>query len=130
MVLTILSVFFISFIFITTTLIRGKNLKEISLKCPEEYPETDKGSMEKKADTDKWVSDFYNRNPKASLSELAKARYIFYVENDCVETIQKYSEMEAYEGETEQERILRETIQEEIQSTSIENLARALENNI
>ena len=97
-------------------------------KCPESYPETDTGFKEQKTDTDKWITDFKANNPNASLSELAKTRYTFYVENNCMTTIQKYSEMEEYEGETEQEKIMRITIQEEIQNQSMENLTNALKN--
>lgn len=101
----------------------------VQAKCPEDYPETEVGFAERKIATDKWITDFRKRNPNGSLVEVAKARYEFYLENECNTTLQKLSEAEAEEAESEEEKIIRETIQEEINDQAIENLINALKDN-
>lgn len=95
-------------------------------KCPEDYPETEAGLAERKIATDEWIADFRKKNPNGSISEFAKLRYQFYLENDCSATLEKYFEMEPTETETEEEKIIRETIQEEINNQAMKNLINSL----
>lgn len=95
-------------------------------KCPEDYPETETDLAERKIATDKWIKNFYATNPDASLSDFSRARYNFYMDNDCSATLEKYFEMESTDTETEEEKIIRETIQEEINSQAMKNLINSL----
>lgn len=95
-------------------------------KCPEDYPNTDTGFKEKNIAIDEWFANFHNQNPNASLEDIARARYQFYADNNCSATLEKYFEMEPTETETEEEKILRETIQEEIHKQAAKNLFQAL----
>jgi hypothetical protein len=96
--------------------------------CPENYPNTDIGLETKTRATNEWITDFHKRNPNASISEFAKERYKFYADNNCSATLQKYSEMKQTETETEEEKIIRETIQEKIHTQAMENMINAIKN--
>lgn len=91
-------------------------------KCPEDYPDTEAGLEEKRIATNAWITGFRNENPDGSISDFAKKRYQFYLENNCSVTLQTFYEMEANETETEEERIIRETIQEEMANSAIRNI--------
>lgn len=101
-------------------------IPKILAKCPEDYPETEAGLAERKIAIDEWIADFRRRSPNGSISEFAKLRYQFYVDNDCSATLEKYFEMEATETETEEDKIIRETIQEEINNQAMKNLINSL----
>jgi len=66
--------------------------RPIHQKCPDEYGTDDAGSAEYLADFDKWTNSFYDKHPGASLSEWSKARYQFWIDNDCIKAIQSYKE--------------------------------------
>lgn len=106
---------------------KNPTVKQVNAqKCPEDYPETDAGFEEKNIAVDEWFANFRNQNPNASLIDIARARYQFYMDNNCSATLEKYFEMEQTETETEEEKILRETIQEEIHKQAAKNLFQAL----
>lgn len=123
-------VFIIIIFLIAVTLFyfyKNPTIKQANVqKCPEDYLETEAGLREQGAAVDEWVADFRKNNPNASLTDFAKGRYRFYMDNDCSATLEKYFEMEPAETETEEEKILRETIQEEIRIQAAKNLFQAL----
>ena|SRR3989338_6430015 len=92
--------------------------------CPEDYSDNEAGYKERETATNKWITDFRNQNPNASTSDFARARYQFYMDNNCSATLEKYFEME--QTETEEEKIIRETIQEEMREQQMKNLIEAL----
>ena len=104
----------------------SKETSKILTKCPEDYPNTEAGIEAKEISVDEWIADFRKDNPNASLADFAKGRYRFYFENDCSAILEKYFEMEQNEAETIEEKILRETIQEEIYKQATKNLFQAL----
>lgn len=65
-------------------------------KCPDEYANTDRGSAEYLKDFDLWTNDFYDNNPEATLADWSKARYNYWVENDCQAAIARYNEAKEY----------------------------------
>ena len=60
--------------------------------CPDDF-ET---SEEKTIAFEKWVDDFYNKNPEATISEMSKARVDFWEDNNCKEALKRYAD---YVGE-------------------------------
>lgn len=94
--------------------------------CPEDFPETDAGFEEKRVALDGWINGFYDKNPNASLSEFSKARFKFYLENKCDRTLQRYYEAKEGKGDTEEMKMIRETINEEMRKQQMENLIEAL----
>lgn len=80
-------------------------------KCPDDYPDTDAGSVEYLADFDKWTNDFYDNHPDAPLGDWNKARYEFWVKNGCTEAIERYNKAKSGEADTtEIDNIIREEI--------------------
>ncbi len=65
---------------------------ETEVKCSDDYPNTDTGSAEYIADFDKWTNDFYDKHPGATLFDWSKARYQFWVDNDCTASLEGYEE--------------------------------------
>jgi len=68
-------------------------LNHIKEKCPDEYGTDDASSAEYLADFDKWTNNFYDNHPDATLSEWSKARYQFWLDNDCAQAIKRYNEV-------------------------------------
>lgn len=66
-----------------------------SPKCPEDFPDTNAGSESLITATDKWTNDYYDKNPAADLGDWTKARYNYWVENDCHEAIARYEATKA-----------------------------------
>lgn len=64
-------------------------------KCPDAYPDTDVGFNEKMADMNKWTNDFYDNHPGATLGDWNKARYQFWIDNNCTEALKRYNEAKA-----------------------------------
>lgn len=62
-----------------------------SIKCPEDFTNSD----EKVAFFDKWAKDFYDKNPSASVVDLAEARIAYYKENNCTEAIKRFEDFTA-----------------------------------
>lgn len=60
-------------------------------KCPQDFTDSD----EKNADFDRWAKDFYDKNPTASVVDLAKARVNYYKENNCTEAIKRFEDFTA-----------------------------------
>ena len=98
----------------------------VSQKCPEDYADTVAGNAERVTAADQWSDNFHNQNPNASLADMAKARYEFYVKNNCDATLEKFYEMKAEKTDTPEMTIVRETMQEEIQDQQMKNLINAL----
>lgn len=65
---------------------------ETKQKCPDDYAKTESGEMEYKIDFDRWANDFFDSNPKATLTDWSNARYQFWVDNNCKETLERYQE--------------------------------------
>lgn len=61
-------------------------------RCPDDYGTDDAGSAEYLAATDKWTNEFYDTHPGATLSDWAKARYQFWVDNNCTLALQRYEQ--------------------------------------
>jgi len=57
-------------------------------KCPDDFTNSD----EKIAAFDAWVTDFYNKNPDASIEDMAQARLDHNVKNGCTKAIQRYND--------------------------------------
>ena len=51
------------------------------------------------ADIDKWTNAFFDEHPDASLSDWSKARYQYWVDNNCTEAIERYNQ--AKEGKAD-----------------------------
>ncbi len=79
-------------------------------KCPDQYPNTDAGSAEYLVDFNAWTNDFYNKNPQAGLSDWSQARYQFWVDNDCTESIRRYNEAKNGMANPDQMKLIKETI--------------------
>ena len=60
--------------------------------CPDDYADTDAGLNEKMADMNKWTNDFYDNHPGATLGDWNKARYQFWMDNNCVKALERYNE--------------------------------------
>lgn len=54
-------------------------------KCPDEY----ENAADRSAAFERWTNEFYDRNPDASLSEMAAARRSFYVEHGCAAALER-----------------------------------------
>jgi len=65
--------------------------------CPNDFPT----SEERVTTTIKWIDDFYNNNPNASVVELSKARVDFYIKHNCKEALQRFEDYMA--GNTDKE---------------------------
>jgi len=100
----------------------------ITIKCPEDYPNTDAGFEAKKVATDDWVASFRKNNPNASLDDFAKARARFYIDNNCNTTLENYYESTDSESDTEEEKVMRAIIKEEIDKEGMKNLIDGLKN--
>lgn len=57
------------------------------LKCPQEYSDVEEGQ----AAFDTFTSNFYDKNPSASMRDFAKARLSFYKKHNCAEELKKYT---------------------------------------
>lgn len=100
--------------------------EKVVIQCPEDYSNTDIGLEDQKKAREYWTVNFSKDNPNASLTDFAKARARFYIDNNCNETLSSYYESEAKENETEEEKVIREAIQQEMRDQSMENLIEAL----
>lgn len=56
--------------------------------CPADF----KTSEEKTMAFEKWVDNFYNKNPEATISEISKARVYFWIDNNCKEALKTYAD--------------------------------------
>ncbi len=115
----IIAVFAVAYFYFRTS-------EQISSICPEDYPDTDVGLEAKTNAMDKWLNDFYDKNPGASLSEMAKARYQFYMDNNCFATLERYFEAKEGKADPAEMKIIRDTIKEEIDDQAMKNLIDAL----
>jgi hypothetical protein len=79
-------------------------------KCPEDYADTDTGLAEKIADMDKWTNNFYDSNPKAMLSDWSKARYEYWINNNCKEALERYEEVKDGNADPTKMNLIKETI--------------------
>ena len=57
------------------------------LKCPQEYPDIE----ERNTAFDAFTSNFYDKNPDASMRDFARARLSFYKKRHCTEELEKYT---------------------------------------
>jgi hypothetical protein len=80
-------------IFIMTLFVLTKTTT--TLKCPENFPETDAGDEERLAAMNKWTNDFYDSHPGSTLSQWAEARHQFYIANNCTKSLEKYEQAKA-----------------------------------
>jgi hypothetical protein len=86
-------------------------------KCPDDYAKTDAGMVEYKKDMDKWTNAFFDTSPGATLSDWSKARYQFWVDNNCAAAIQRYKE--GLDGkDPDKMKLIEDTIQKEIIRTN------------
>lgn len=79
-------------------------------KCPDDYSDTDTGLAEKTADMDKWTNNFYNTHPNATLSDWNKARYQFWVDNNCKEALERYKQAKDGNADLIKMNLIKETI--------------------
>ncbi len=89
-------------------------LPEAQLKCSDEYADTDAGSAEYLADFDKWTNNFYDTHPGAGLADWSKARYQFWEDNNCTESIEKYNEAKAGKADPATMRLINNGIKDAI----------------
>lgn len=82
----------------------------ISSRCPDDYPDTDVGLAEKMADMDRWTNSFYNTHPNATLSDWSKARYQYWIDNDCKEALERYKEVKDGNADPTEMELIKETI--------------------
>lgn len=97
----------------------ASSLHSVTSKCPGDYGTDDAGSAEYLAAWDKWTNNFFDTHPGATLSDWSEARYQFWVENDCVELLQKYKEVQEGRADPEtmeQIKQVRDVIQKEVDS--------------
>ena len=78
--------------------------------CPEDFPETDAGFQAKTDSMEKWINNFYDKNPGSSLAEMAKARFAFYLENNCTKAIERYNEAKNGKADPATMQLIRDTI--------------------
>lgn len=79
-------------------------------KCPDEYGDDDASFTQKMVDFDNWTKEFYETNPDASLSDLSRARYDFYVKNNCTSSIKRYEDAVAGKGDPETIKLIDDAI--------------------
>lgn len=79
-------------------------------KCPDYYPDTDIGQAEKMADMDKWTNNFYDTHPNATLSDWSKARYEYWIANNCKEALERYKEAKDGNADPTKINLIKETI--------------------
>jgi len=111
------SFFIIMFVIIFTNTFSTEQVR-VHQKCSNEYADTDAGSAEYLADFDKWTNGFYDTHPGATLSDWSKARYQFWVDNDCEAQLRGYKD--AQEGKGDQATIenVRASIQEAVKNST------------
>lgn len=80
------------------------------LKCPDDYPDTDIGLADKMADIDKWTNNFYDTHPNATLSDWSKARYQYWIDNDCKEALERYKKVKDGNADPTKMNLIKETI--------------------
>jgi hypothetical protein len=83
---------FIISVFVFIYISRISEHKQVHQKCPNEYGIDTTGSTQYQEDFDLWTNNFYDTHPGATLGDWNKARYQFWVDNDCTEAIQRYYE--------------------------------------
>ena len=83
-------------------------------KCPEDFPDTDKGSANRVASMNRWTNSFYDVHPGATLGGWAKSRLEFYKENNCTISLQRYNDAKAGKADPETMKMIKATIKEEI----------------
>lgn len=108
---TVYIIIIIVLVFISTILYFHYNLNTHQ-KCPDEYANKDSNEYQK--DLDKWTNQFYDTHPSATLSDWNKARYQFWVDNDCKEALQRYKEAKDGNADPNKMKIIEDTIQETI----------------
>lgn len=79
-------------------------------KCPDDYADTDTGLAEKMADMDKWTNNFYDTHPNATLSDWSKARYEYWIANNCKEALERYKEAKDGNIDPTKMNLIKETI--------------------
>lgn len=79
-------------------------------KCPDSYPDTDTGLAEKMDDMDKWTNNFYDTHPNATLSDWSKARYEYWIANNCKEALERYKEVKDGNADHTKINLIKETI--------------------
>ena len=103
----------IAVIFITLSIIiyfLYRPAPNTSLRCPDNYPDTDAGLAEKIADMDRWTNNFYGTHPNATLSDWNKARYQFWVDNNCEKALERYKEVKDGNADPTKMNLIKETI--------------------
>ena len=80
-------------------------------KCSNEYGTDDAGSKAYLADMDKWTNDFFDSHPGANLTDWSKARYQFWVDNGCTESIAAYNKVREGKGDPATIKTVDEAIQ-------------------
>ena len=69
-------------------------------KCQDDYSTNITGTAEYNVDFDTWTNNFYDTYPSATLSDWSKARYQFWVDNNCLAAIERYNEVKDNHGDT------------------------------
>lgn len=88
-------------------------------KCPDDYDKTtDAGMAEYKTDMDKWTNDFFDSHPGSTLDDWSKARYQFWIDNDCKEALRRYKETKDGNADPTKMNLIEDTIQETINNTN------------
>jgi hypothetical protein len=90
----LLVIFYILYFLVGTITKRPVTL----LKCPDDYGTDDAGSTAYLADFDSWTNSFYDQNNGATLTDWSKARYDYWVDNNCQAAIARYNEAKMMEN--------------------------------
>lgn len=78
--------------------------------CPDDF----KDPKQEIASFEKWVNDFYDNNPSASITEMSKARVDFWTENNCKEALQRVKDYKSGKVDKETQQLIEMTIREEM----------------
>ncbi len=81
-------------------------------KCPNDYSNDDAGYNQQMADIDAWTNNFYDTHPNASLSDWSKARYQYWIDNNCTEAIERYNQAKEGRAATSSMQQIRKGIQD------------------
>ncbi len=73
---------------LATQVIKAKTEVVSSALCPSQYPTAEAAT----ASFQKFINDFYDTHPGASLGDVMSARHDFYVSHNCTEELAAYKQ--------------------------------------
>src|SRR3989338_8455363 len=76
--------------------------------CPDDF----KDPKQEIASFYEWLKEFTEKYPNATNSDLSKARYDFFIENNCKEAIKRYDDFMAGNIDKETQQLIEMTIRQ------------------